>query len=166
MVSPITFTSSIDCTSGDICDVANNQTPFFSSFTNFGLNVYLYADYDAFYNYKAAVDAKITSSTATTVEINNADEYSDYVMRWDCDLQTGTLISGNAVTTDAACCLQDLEDTLGGGYCLAYAGSGMAPLTYRLTEENFNSLTSDSTASFTTLGIDAVTAAAESSGFN
>ena len=63
------------------------------------------------------------------------DNYSAYAMYWYCNLN-GTL---NATKEESGCCLRDLEDTEGGGYCIRKAGSGDADPyeTLQLVEADF-----------------------------
>ena len=50
----------------------------------------------------------------------------------------------------SGCCLRDLEDTEGGGYCLIMDSLDVNnPKTYRLTEDNFESLTATTSVVFT-----------------
>jgi len=79
---------------------------------------------------------------AATIYQTRCDEYSAYAMAWTCNYTTG--LRGFSDDTDkigSGCCLRDIEtDTEGGGYCLLYNSS--TGQTYRITEDNFESLTS------------------------
>ena len=136
------------------------MTEFFSAFsaaggattTDFGLEVFLYADTAAFDEFVAEVNADLALDTSlqtvTTLDISHAEDYSSYVMAWNCNLTT--MLSGGAGQVGDGCCLRDLEeDTEGGGYCLI-SNSGSTQVTYRLTEENFVSFTSETTFTWDT----------------
>lgn len=69
---------------------------------------------------------------------------------------TGTVGTTTAVAltadekTGSGCCLRDQEDTEGGGYCLIMDSLDVNnPKTYRLTEDNFESMTGTTSVVFT-----------------
>lgn len=72
-------------------------------------------------------------------------------MWWDCNITT--MITGATASADkdqSGCCLRDLSTTEGGGYCLLYNdATPTIPTTYRLSEDNFASVTDDTSVNFT-----------------
>ena len=66
-------------------------------------------------------------------------------MAWTCNLTNSLLgYTDDSEKDGSGCCLRDRElDTEGGGYCLLYDHADPTiPKTYRITEDNFESLTS------------------------
>ena len=124
----------------DTC-VAANKTEFFTRFTDFGLTMYLY-DEPAFVTY---FDTHYNSDSSSTTQKQYAEEYSSYAIAWTCNLTNSIRgFSDDADKDGSGCCLRDTElDTEGGGYCLLYDNADpTVPKTYRITEDNFESLTS------------------------
>ena len=127
------------------------MTTFFSQFDgstytgNFGLEVFLYDDSATFAAFQAAVEA---DTSATTLYVSQSEDYSSYTMAWNCDLTSMIASQANGQSGDG-CCLRDMdEDTLGGGYCLIVDTTVTNQITYRLSEENFASFTSDVSFTF------------------
>ena len=139
--APAGYTSSTDT-----CGTAE-MTTFFSQFDgvsytgNFGLEVFLYDDSDTFTAFQTAVAA---DTSATTLYVSQSEDYSSYTMSWNCYLTTMISSQTDGQGGDG-CCLRDMdEDTLGGGYCLIVDSNDVTnQITYRLSEENFASFTSD-----------------------
>ena len=127
------------------------MTTFFSQFDgttytgNFGLKVFLYDDSATFAAFQAAVE---NDTSATTLYVSQSEDYSSYTMAWTCDLTSMIASQANGQAGDG-CCLRDTdEDTLGGGYCLIVDSTVTNQITYRLSEENFASFTSDVSFTF------------------
>ena len=78
--------------------------------------------------------AQVTPTDATDTEHMN--NYSDYAMAWYCNL-VGTK---DAIKAGSACCLKDIEDTEGGGYCLKYEDATTVK-TLWMVDSDFNTAT-------------------------
>lgn len=112
----------------------------------FSFDIYLYVD-STFNDYVTAI-ADGTIENPTTLQETYAEDYSSYVMSWDCKMQT--MVSGASTDvgekTNSGCCLRDMEeDTEGGGYCLIFTNGGVQTYdTYKLTEDDFASVVNQS----------------------
>ena len=96
----------------------------------------LYGDDDEFARFKewAKLDDNINDNSSTHNMQNNADDYTGYVFKTQCDASQATTDNGSG------CCLRSGND---GGWCLI-STNGTTPMTYSLTDANFVSLLASS----------------------
>lgn len=165
MVTPLAFTyecvdtdyTGVDqstMTASQIACNQSNKTSFFTTIgsqgtNNFSMDVWLYSEIDAFTTFYNDVKAseKANDGLVTDADINHADDYSPYIMQWDCNYTVP--VSQTTDKTSVGCCLQDMEDTEGGGYCLLYSSANdSVTTTYRLTQANFETVTASATPNF------------------
>lgn len=111
-------------------------------FMDYGMDVSLYADvgYTAYVTWYQA-----NTNTVTAKQTQYYEDFSDYVIEIKCNQKQypsdNAAAAFNAASPAArgssGCCLQDLSDLKGGGYCLIWDTVTSRMDTYLLTDVNF-----------------------------